>query len=83
MGKVAFVFRIDIGLDEDRGYGATVTDVQLGRMKGIKGNSMEQLMSRIRNVVLEEMRRKRNFPLESERARIITPGSGDPLFKQT
>lgn len=83
MGKVAFLFRIDIGLDNDRGYGATVTDVQLNRMKGIKANSMEQLMSRLRQVVLEEARKKRNFPLESEQSRIITPGTGDPLFNTT
>lgn len=79
--KVHLLFRIDIGFDEERGYAATVYDVANERMKGVKGNSIEQLVSRLRNVVLEESRKKRNFPLESEpRSPIIMPESGDPLF---
>jgi hypothetical protein len=73
MGKVALMFRIDIGFDEDRGYAATLMDVPLKRVKGIKGNSIEQLVSRLRNQILEEARKKRNFPLESEPSRIILP----------
>lgn len=75
MAQTIFIFRVDIGLNAEKGYGATVLDVQLGRIKGVKGNSPEQLISRIRNVFLEEMRKKRNFPLESEQnqKRIITP----------
>lgn len=85
MSKVHLLFRVDIGFDQDRGYAATVQDTQLNRMKGIRGSSPEQLISRIRNVFLEEMRKKRDFPLESEASsqrRIITPGDGDPLFHQ-
>lgn len=82
---VSLLFRMDVGFDPDKGYAATVVDVPLGRMKGIRGNSPEQLMSRLRNVLLEEMRKKRNFPLESERGtpqrNIITPEDNDPLFQ--
>lgn len=83
---VKLIGRIDIGFDENKGYAATYLDVPNNRMKGIKANSPEQLISRIRNVFLEEMRKKRNFPLESEaasRSPIITPESGDPLFNGT
>jgi len=73
MAQTIFLFRIDIGLNPERGYGATVLDVQLDRIKGIKGATPEQLISRIRNVVLEELHKKKNFPLESEPSRIITP----------
>lgn len=82
--NVQVLFRIDVGFSPDRGYAATIVDAQLGRMKGIKGNSPEQLISRVRNVFLEEMHKKRSFPLESEGAshnRIITPEDNDPLFK--
>lgn len=81
--KVHLLFRMDIGFSESRGYAAVVTDVPLKRMKSIKGNSPEQLMSRIRNVLLDEMRKKKHFPLESEpggQHNIITPDMGDPLF---
>jgi hypothetical protein len=84
MSQVQLVFRIDIGFDPSRGYAATVLDVPNDRIKGIKGNSPEQLISRIRNVFLEEMRKKRDFPLESEggaQRNIITPGDNDPLFQ--
>jgi hypothetical protein len=76
MAKTIFIFRIDIGLNKDKGYGATILDVQRQMVKGIKGNSTEQLLSRIRRVVLDEMHKKTNFPLESERSepsRIIMP----------
>lgn len=83
MSKVHHLFRIDIGFDQERGYGATLTDVPNNRMKGIRGNSVEQLVSRLRNVIIEEARKKRDFPLESEPSRIITPKTGDPLFRHT
>ena len=70
---VPVIFRIDIGFDPERGYAALVLDPQLQRQKGIRGNSIEQLMSRLRNVILEEARKKRNFPLEHEPRMIITP----------
>lgn len=81
--KVHLLFRLDIGFSEDRGYAAVVMDVPNKRSKGIKGNSPEQLMSRIRNVLLDEMRKKRDFPLESEpggQRSIIMPEDNDPLF---
>lgn len=63
---VKVIGRIDIGLDERRGYAATYYDLPNKRMKGIKGSSPEQLISRIRNVFLEEMHKRRHYPLESE-----------------
>lgn len=85
MSQVQLVFRIDVGFDRDRGYAATMLDVPNNRIKGIKGNSPEQLISRVRNVFLDEMRKKRDFPLESEREtpqrNIITPEDNDPLFQ--
>jgi hypothetical protein len=71
--SVKLLFRIDIGFDPERGYACTVTDVVGEKQKGIRGNSIEQLVSRIRNVLLEEMHKRKSFPLESERSRIITP----------
>lgn len=71
---VHLMFRIDIGFDPDRGYAAAVLDVLNERQKGIKGNSMEQLASRLRHVLIEEASKKRQFPLERETSKIITPG---------
>lgn len=70
---VHLIFRVDVGFDPDRGYACTVLDVPNGRQKGIRANSIEQLTSRLRHVLNEEGRKKRNFPLESEPSRIITP----------
>jgi hypothetical protein len=70
------LFRIDIGFDKERGYAAAVLDVLNERQKGIKGNSIEQVASRLRHVLIEEMGRRKHFPLEhdrSEPSRIITP----------
>ena len=82
--QVQLLYRIDIGFDPHRGYAATLLDLPNARQKRIRGNSAEQLMSRLRNVVLEEMHKQKNFPLESERSNnnspIIMPGGGDPLF---
>jgi len=72
-GKVAFLYRVDIGFDPSRCYACTVTDVQMGRLKGLKGGSMEQLLSRIRRVILDEQGKKKHFPLEKEEPVIITP----------
>ena len=71
--NVILLFRIDIGFDPGKGYGAVLLDVPLRRMKGIRGNSIEQLVSRLRNQVIKEAHNKRNFPLESEPKIIITP----------
>jgi hypothetical protein len=85
--QVKLLFRIDIGFDAQRGYAAAVLDIQHERQKGIRGNSPEQLISRMRNVLLEEFHKQRNFPLESEpggnHSPIIMPDSGDPLFGAT
>ena len=78
MAKPILLFRIDVGFDPDRGYGAAVLDVLNQRMKGVKGNSIQQITSRLRNVLNEEMAKRKQFPLEHERtpdepSRIITP----------
>jgi hypothetical protein len=74
MSNVNLLYRIDIGFDENRGYAAVVFDVIQERQKGIRGNSMEQLASRIRHVLIDEEGKRRHFPLESEPTRIITNG---------
>jgi len=71
--KIHNVFRIDIGFNPERGYAAAILDIDNKRVKGIKGNSWEQLASRLRHVIIEEGGKKRNFPLESEPSRILTP----------
>jgi hypothetical protein len=78
MAHPILLFRIDVGFDPDRGYGAAVLDVLNQRMKGVKGNSIQQITSRLRNVLNEEMAKRKQFPLEHERtpdepSRIITP----------
>ena len=75
MGQPILLFRIDIGLDPARGYAAVVHDIGLARMKGIKGNSIRNLMRSLTQEVCEEEQRKRRFPLESEQSKssIITP----------
>lgn len=82
--SVKLLGRIDIGFDENRGYAATYFDLPNKRVKGIKANSPEQLISRIRNVFLDEMHKRKHFPLESEprgQSNIITPRDNDPLFQ--
>lgn len=76
--NVHLLYRIDIGFSEDRGYAAAVFDVLQKRAKGIKGNSPEQLMSRLRQEMIKAMSEKRNFPLESEASSIITPNGFEP-----
>jgi hypothetical protein len=73
MNNVSLLFRIDIGFDPERGYACTVLDIQGEKQKGIRGNSIEQLVSRMRHVLLEEMHKRKSFPLEAEKSRIITP----------
>ena len=68
---VNVLFRLDIGYDPERGYAAVLVDVKNQRMKGIKGNSVRQLMRNISSVVAEEEQKMRSFPLEQE-SRIIT-----------
>jgi hypothetical protein len=80
VAKPILLFRIDIGFDPERGYAAAVLDVKNERQKGIRGNSIEQLTSRLRNVLNEEIQTRKQFPLEHERSRepsrIITPDNG-------
>jgi len=73
MAKVAFMFQVDIGFSSERGYAAVVKDVMDRKSKGIKANSIRQLMRRISEAVCEEEQRKRRFPMESEAPVIITP----------
>jgi hypothetical protein len=73
------MYRIDIGFDPERGYGAALFDVVNDRQKGIRASSMQQLTSRLRNVLNEEAEKQRRFPSEHEKtpdepSRIITPG---------
>jgi hypothetical protein len=78
MARPILLFRIDVGFDPERGYAASVLDLQNQRVRGIKGNSIQQITSRLRNVLNEEMETRRQFPMEHERSpaepsRIITP----------
>lgn len=73
MAQITLLFRIDVGFDPRRGYAATVYDIPNDRMKGIRGNSIQQITSRLRHVLNEEMEKKRDFPLESEPSRLIIP----------
>lgn len=73
MHKVELLYRIDIGFNSEKGYAAAIADIKGEKQKGIKGNSMEQLTSRIRHALLEVESKRRMFPLESEPSRIITP----------
>jgi len=77
MAQPVIMFRVDIGFDLDRGYAAIVADVHDRKMKGIKGNSIRQLMRRVSEVICEEEQKKRRFPLESEKKLIITPDNGE------
>ena len=73
MANVELLYRIDIGFSHDRGYAASISDIQGQRVKGIKGNSIRQLCRRIHEAVCDDEQKKRHFPLESEPSRIITP----------
>ena len=75
MAKPILLFRIDVGFDPERGYAASVLDLQEQKMKGIRGNSIQQVTSRLRNALNEVMEKRKNFPLEHEKepSRIIMP----------
>lgn len=93
MANVDFMYRADIGFSKELGYLCELTDVQASNranqklVKVVRGNSIEQLASRLRHVLIEETGKRRRFPLESEPAApatpsIITPETGDPFFNQ-
>lgn len=67
------MYRIDIGFNPEKGYAAAIYDVKGERHKGIKANSIRQLCRRIHEAVCDDEQKKRHFPLEHERSRIITP----------
>lgn len=76
MAKPILMFRIDIGFDVDRGYGAALYDVHDNKTQGIKASNIRQLMRLISASICEAEQKKRRFPLEHERdepSRIITP----------
>ena len=78
MAQTILMFRIDVGYNADKGYGATVLDVANDRIRGIKANSIRNLLRSISKVVADEEQKKRRFPLEQEgmRSMIITPPNG-------
>ena len=71
--SATIMFKIAIGFDEGRGYAAVLHDCLDMKEKGIKGNSIRQLMRRVSQELCEEEQKKRRFPLEHERSRIIVP----------
>lgn len=73
MANVKFMYRADIGFEPGRGYAAALRDVSQNRLKGIKANSIRQLMRRISEAICEDEQKKRRFPLEHEAPVIITP----------
>jgi len=73
MAKVAFMYQVDIGFSAERGYAAVIKDVIGRKTKGVKGNSIRQLMRRVSEAIAEDEQKKRRFPLESEAPVIITP----------
>ena len=73
--KTILMFKIAVGFDPDRGYAAVVHDNLDNKEKGIKGNSIRQLMRRVAEAVCEEEQKKRRFPLEREAGVIITPNT--------
>jgi hypothetical protein len=75
VAKPILMFRIDVGFDPDRGYGAALYDVHAEKMKGIKASNVRQLMRLVGQEICECEQQKRRFPLEHERepSRIITP----------
>jgi hypothetical protein len=81
VAKPILLFRIDVGFDPERGYAASVLDLQEQKMKGIRGNSIQQVTARLRIALNEVMEKRKHFPLEHERnepSRIITPNGGYP-----
>lgn len=79
---VKLMYRIDIGFDPERGYGAAIFDPIDGKQKGIKAANIRQLCRSIHEAICEDEQKKRRFPLERETGgHIITKGQ-DPLFDQ-
>jgi len=78
VAKPILLFRIDVGFDPERGYAASVLDLQEQKMKGIRGNSIQQVTARLRIALNEVMEKRKHFPLEHEKepSRIITPNNG-------
>jgi hypothetical protein len=71
---VQIMYRVDIGHDPGRCYAAVITRGN-GMQKGIKGNSIRQLMRRVNEQICSDEQQNRRFPLEQEEPkRIITPG---------
>jgi hypothetical protein len=66
------MYHVDVAFDPERGYAATLTDIALRRMKGIKGHSIRQLMRRVAEAVCDDEQHKRRFPLEHEPKIIIS-----------
>jgi hypothetical protein len=73
-----FMFRIDIGFDPERGYAAVLSDVRGERVKGVKGNSIRNLMRNVSSQICTAEQQMRRFPLEHERSKIITPDGFSP-----
>ena len=67
------MYQVDIGFSAERGYAAIIKDVIGRKTKGVKGNSIRQLMRRVSEAIAEDEQKKRRFPLESEAPVIITP----------
>lgn len=67
------MYQVDIGFSAERGYAAVIKDVIGRKTKGVKGNSIRQLMRRVSEAIAEDEQKKRRFPLESEAPVIITP----------
>jgi hypothetical protein len=76
VAETLLMYRVDIGFDPERGYAAVIADVQLERMKSLRGASVEQLMSRLRHIIIDAEGERKHFPKEhGEPSRIITNGS--------
>jgi len=68
------MFRIDVGFNPERGYGAALLDVQSNQQKGIRAGNIRQLMRLLGQAICDQEQRSRRFPLEKEEpSRIITP----------
>lgn len=71
---VTVMYRIDIGYDPNRCYAAVITEGKKGMQKGIKGNSIRQLMRRVNEQICLDEQKNRRFPLEQEEPkRLISP----------
>ena len=78
MAQTALMFRIDLGFNPEKGYGAVLLQVapdgKNHRQKGIKAGNIRQLMRLVSQEICNEEQAMRRFPLEKEEpSRIITP----------